>query len=53
MTSQPWDMTRRSRMVEKMKKEAERAAARLGAAGCVVIAFWPEGDGFHMLDAAA
>lgn len=48
----PWDMKRRQEVVEKVKLEARRAAKRLGAKGCVIIAFFPEGDNqLHMIDA--
>ena len=46
-----WTPEQRAAKLEKLRKEAERAMARLGAAGVVMVAFWAEGDsGYHMLD---
>lgn len=47
---EPWDLGRRARAKAKIDKEAARAAARLGAEGVVIVAFYPDGDHFHMLD---
>lgn len=47
---QPWDMARRQRVKAKIDKEAARAAARLGAQGVVIVAFFADGDHLHMQD---
>jgi len=51
--SEPWAMERRSAKVEKIRRECSRAAARLGASGVIMIAFFKDGDSFHMMDSEA
>lgn len=46
----PWDQERRERLAAKIRKEADRAAARIGAEGVVMVAFFPDGEHFHVLD---
>ena len=46
----PWPPERRSRVLAKINKESERAAARLGAAAVVIVAFYEEGEYLHMQD---
>lgn len=48
---QPWDKDRRAATMAKIRKEAERAAARVGAKGAVLIALYPDGENIHLLDA--
>lgn len=45
-----WPMEKRSALKRRIDKEADRAAARLGASGVVVIAFFSDGQHMHMLD---
>lgn len=47
----PWTPEQRTQKTSKMRKEAARAAARLGAHGVVLVAFYEEGEFMHMLDA--
>ena len=47
----PWPMEKRSRVTDKIKKEAARVAERIGAKHVVIIAFFPEGEYMHMQDA--
>jgi hypothetical protein len=53
MAPTPWPMEKRSRVTRKIEKEAARAAARLGAEGVVIIAFFKDGEYFHMQDAGS
>lgn len=46
----PWDEDRRARVKAKIDKESARAAARLGAEGVVIVAFFAEGEYLHMQD---
>lgn len=47
----PWDKDRRAATMAKVKKEAARAAARLGAdGGAVVIVMYRDGEHLHILD---
>lgn len=48
---EPWTIEKRSRVSDKIKKEAVRVAARLGASHVVVVAFFADGDHLHMQDA--
>jgi hypothetical protein len=49
--TEPMTMSKRSRLTQKIEKEADRAAARLGASHVVIIAFFQDGEGVHMLEA--
>lgn len=51
ITPTPWTPERRAAVTRKIAKEAERAARRLGAVGCRIVAFFPDGEYLHMLDA--
>lgn len=46
-----WSDKRRKEMFDKVAAEARKTAMRLGAEGCVVIAFFADGDQYHTLDA--
>jgi len=48
---QVWNLQRRARMVERIRAEAARVANRLGASHLMVIAFFPDGDDIHTIDA--
>lgn len=51
MSPQPWPHEKRAAVKRKIDKEAERAAARLGASMVTIIAWFPAGDGYlHMQD---
>lgn len=47
---QPWTPEKRAAVKRKIDKEAARTAARLGAAGVTIVAFFPDGEHLHMLD---
>lgn len=46
----PWSLNRRSQMVNKINKEAARAAARLGARTVSIIATFEDGEYVHILE---
>lgn len=46
----PWSQERRAAKRQKIDKEADRAAARLGASGVVIIAFFEDGEYLHTQD---
>lgn len=52
MSATPWSMERRSRASQKIVRECARAAARLGADGVAMVAFFRAGEHLHMIDAA-
>lgn len=45
-----WDVAKRNLMVDKIVKEAQRSAMRLGATSVLIVAFFPDGENLHMLD---
>lgn len=47
----PWTPARRRAVTRKIQKECDRAAARLGARGVVMIALFEDGEYTHFLDA--
>ena len=47
---QPWSIEKRDRTNRKIEKEADRAAARLGAKHVVIIAFFEDSEYLHMQD---
>lgn len=49
----PWDKERRAHVSRKIIKESERAKARLGAAGVLMIVFYADGDYLHIQDAGS
>lgn len=50
MSPAPWTPAKRQNVKRKIDKEADRAAARLGAKAVVIIAFFPDGEYLHMQD---
>lgn len=51
MSPQPWTKEKRSITKRKIDKEAERAAARLGASMVTILAWFPAGGEYlHMQD---
>lgn len=46
----PWTPEQRSRKKAKLDKEAAKVAGRVGADHVIVIAFFPEGEFYHMMD---
>lgn len=48
--SDMWPMERRMAMKAQIDQEAKNAAEALGATGCVIIAFFQDGDLMHSQD---
>ena len=46
----PWTPERRAQVMRKISKEADRAAARIGADAVMIVAFFRHGEYLHLQD---
>ncbi len=47
---EPWSKEKRAKIKDKIDQESKRTARRLGAEGCLIIAFFRDGDYIHAQD---
>ena len=47
---EPWPMEKRQRLSEKLRREANKVAGRIGAEHVVIIAFYKDGEYMRMQD---
>jgi hypothetical protein len=50
--SEPWNRDQRRAATSTLKRAVARLAKEAGASGAVAIAFYQEGDAFHVIDAS-